>query len=40
MNIVNFPILKTPTNWLIVILTIVIGGFALHVLLPSPPENS
>lgn len=38
---INFILLKSPVNWLIVILTIIIGGFALHVVHPmTSPDNS
>jgi hypothetical protein len=37
---INFVLLKNPANWVIVILTIVIGGFALHVVAPNQNANS
>lgn len=41
MNLpINFRLIKTPANWFIVVLTILIGGFALHIVKPSTPDNS
>ncbi len=41
MNVpINFRLLKTPANWFIVLLTLLIGGFALHAIRPSTSDNS
>ena len=32
---INFVILKNPVNWFVIILTVMIGGFALHSIAPS-----
>lgn len=32
-ELVNWPLLKNPVNWVIVILMLIIAGFALDVLL-------
>lgn len=31
----NFKLLANPVNWAIIILMLVIAGFALHILLPD-----
>lgn len=37
---VNFEVLKNPVNWFIVLLTIVIGGFLLHTILPDKSSDN
>lgn len=36
----NFEVLGNPANWIIVILTFIIGGFLLHEVLPKLSDNS
>lgn len=35
MTFINWPLFKNPVNWIIVVLMLIIAGFALDVLLPS-----
>ena len=33
MEILNFPLLKQPLNWVIILLMVIIAGIALHLVL-------
>lgn len=33
MEILNFPLLKQPLNWIIILLMVIIAGIALHLIL-------
>jgi hypothetical protein len=37
---INFGVLANPINWIIVILTVMIGSFAIHEIMPKISTNN